>query len=141
PHWLGLVKPVTQAVLIVGGLVLTWLFLPFAWGDWPYAISLLIAIILLLVFPVRPFISWATTHIVVTTQRVIRKSRWIGLEWMEISLDKITDVRFTQNVIERVVKAGDIKIESAGRMGQEVFQDLPDPARVQRMLSELKGTI
>ncbi|MFN2543964.1 MAG: PH domain-containing protein [Actinomycetota bacterium] len=139
PHWIALVKPVAQTVLILGGLVLTWLFLPLRWGDWPYILTFLATVILLLVFPVRPFIAWATTHIVVTTHRVIRKSRWIGMHWVEISLDKVNDVHYTQNVLERVVRAGDISIESAGKAGQEVFKDMPDPGRIQRLLSEMKG--
>jgi uncharacterized membrane protein YdbT with pleckstrin-like domain len=138
PHWVAAVKPVGETVLIVTGFVLTWLFLPARWGDWPYVVSLLAAVVLLLVFPIRPFINWATTHIVVTTRRVIRKSRWIGIDWIEISLDKITDVRFTQSVLERMVHAGDIQIESAGRSGQEVFVDLPNPARIQQLLTELR---
>jgi uncharacterized membrane protein YdbT with pleckstrin-like domain len=138
PHWIAAIKPVGEAVLIVIGFVLTWLFLPARWGDWPYVVSLLVAVALLAIFPIRPFMTWATTHIVVTTQRVIRKSRWIGLDWIEISLDKITDVHFTQSVLERAVHAGDIRIESAGRSGQEVFVDLPNPARIQQLLTELR---
>src|SRR5207302_2305548 len=106
--------------------------------DSPYAVALLAAVVLLLIFPVRPLIAWATTHIVLTNMRVIRKSRWLGIEWIEISLDKITDVRFAQNPLERIVRAGDIRVESAGRSGQEVFLDVPHPERVQRMLSELR---
>src|SRR5438105_7834487 len=132
PHWIALVKPILQAALILAGLAVTWLYLPLRWGNWPYVLAFVAAAVLLLIFPLRPVSNWATTHIVVTTQRVIRKSRWIGIEWIEISLDKITDVRFTQGVIDRMVRAGDITIESAGRTGQEVFQDLPDPGRVQR---------
>jgi uncharacterized membrane protein YdbT with pleckstrin-like domain len=138
PHWIALVKPVAQTALIGLGLAFVWLFVPERWGAIPYAVSLLAAIVFLLVFPVRPLIAWATTHIVVTNERVIRKSRWLGIEWIEISLDKITDVRFTQNPLERIVRAGDIRIESAGRSGQEVFLDLPHPERVQRLLSELR---
>jgi Bacterial PH domain len=139
PHWIAYVKPVAQTVLIGAGLAVTWLLLPLSWGDWPYVVALLLAVVLLVVFPVRPFILLLTTHIVVTTQRVIRKSRWIGIHWVEISLDKIHDVHYTQNVVERLVRAGDVSIESAGRAGQEVFDDLPDPARIQRVLTELKG--
>src|SRR5207248_11417980 len=132
-------RSVTQTALFGAGVAVTWLFLPLRWGDWPYVVALLVAILLMLVFPVRPFIDLFTTHIVVTTQRVIRKSRWIGIHWVEISLDKIHDVHYTQNVIERLVRAGDVSIESAGRAGQEVFEDLPDPGRRQRILTELKG--
>jgi hypothetical protein len=139
PHWIAFVKPVTQTAVIVSGFILTWLFLPERWGDWPYVITLLAAVALLVIYPIRPFIDLATTHIVVTTQRVIRKSRWIGINWLEISLSKINDVHYTQNPIERLVRAGDVSIESAGRAGQEVFDDLPDPGRIQKLLTELKG--
>jgi hypothetical protein len=36
--------------------------------------------------------------------------------------------------LERVIGAGDVLLESAGRQGHEVFPDLPRPARIQQAI-------
>lgn len=137
PHWIALIKPILQTIIIVTGMIVTWLLTPFSLG-WLYALTFVVAVALLAQFPSRPVIRWATSHFVVTTDRVIRRSGWIAKEAMEISLEKISDVRFQQGVLERLIGAGTLTIESAGRSGQEVLEDVQNPERVQKLIFEMK---
>jgi uncharacterized membrane protein YdbT with pleckstrin-like domain len=137
PHWIALIKPILQTILIVTGMIVTWLLTPFSLG-WLYALTFVVAVALLTLFPSRPVIRWATSHFVVTTDRVIRRSGWIAKEAMEISLEKISDVRFQQGMLERLIGAGTLTIESAGRSGQEVLEDVQNPERVQKLIFEMK---
>jgi hypothetical protein len=56
---------------------------------------------------------------------------------MEIPLEAINDVRFNQRILERIVGAGDLVIESAGTRGQEVFSNIRNPEFVQKTIYEL----
>jgi len=57
---------------------------------------------------------------------------------MEISLERITNVRFRETVLERMIGAGDLDIESAGITGPVTFEDIRRPERVQRTIFERK---
>lgn len=138
PHWIALVKPMAQTVVILAGVVVAWLLSPFRWGGWFYALTLTAAAVLFVIFPARPITTWATSHFVVTSQRVLRRSGWIAKEAMEISLENLSDVRFHQSISERLIGAGDLMMESAGRAGQEQFQDVRNPERVQKVIFQMK---
>src|SRR5205823_8376729 len=55
---------------------------------------------------------------------------------MEVPLQRINDVRFHQSILERMVGAGDLIIESAGTQGQEIFSDIRQPEAMQRTIYE-----
>jgi uncharacterized membrane protein YdbT with pleckstrin-like domain len=138
PHPMALIKPLLQTIAIALAVMLAWLLMPFTWGWWFYALTLLAAIVLFLAYPSKAIVSWGTSHFVVTTDRVIRRTGWIAKESMEISLDRVSDVRFKQSMLERLLGAGDLFIESAGRAGQEAFEDVRDPERVKKVIFEMK---
>ena len=133
PHWIALALPVLAAVVILAaagfGLAKTD-------NDTGKLIEGGVAIILLLIYPVRKLIDWMTSHFVVTTQRLIHRQGWIAKNSMEVPLQRINDVRFHQTVFERMVGAGDLIIESAGTRGQEVFSDIRHPEAMQRVIYE-----
>jgi uncharacterized membrane protein YdbT with pleckstrin-like domain len=135
PHWIALVGPVVVAVLLVVAEVLLFTLL-----DPPRLIgwaAVLAGIVLLLVLPVRSFLAWVTSHFVVTSDRVIHRSGWLAKRSMEIPLERINDVRFEQSVLERVVGAGDLRIESGGEYGQNHFRDIRNPEHVQKLIYEM----
>src|SRR3954452_48773 len=75
--------------------------------------------------------KWATTTFVVTTQRLIYRSGVLAKHGREIPLDRLNDISFHQTVFERMIGAGDLMIESAGERGQQTFNGIPHPNRVQ----------
>jgi uncharacterized membrane protein YdbT with pleckstrin-like domain len=79
-----------------------------------------------------------TSHFILTTRRVMRRSGWIAKESMEIPIDRITDVRFRQSVAERIIKAGSLTIESAGRSGQERLDHCRNPEAVRRLIHDMR---
>ncbi len=82
------------------------------------------------------YIRWVSTSLVVTTCRLIRRTRGaVDRNDREIPLRRLTDISYHQSLFERVIGAGDVLLESAGREGQEVFPDLPRPARIQQAIA------
>ena len=53
---------------------------------------------------------------------------------VEIPMDRISNINFHQTIWERVIGAGDLEIESAGRDGQTKFNDVWHPDAVQHEL-------
>ena len=81
-----------------------------------------------------PVVKWWFTLYVLTTERLISREGVIARSGVEIPLENITNVLFTQSVIERILKAGDLMIESAGQSGQVRFQNVWRPDEFQALL-------
>ncbi len=137
PHWIALVVPVFVALLLVGGWIAALVYAPddgagrsvVVWG------ATAVAVVLLIIYSVRGIVSWATSHFVVTSDRVIHREGWIAKRSMEIPLEAINDVRFHQGVFERMIGAGDLIISSASEFGRQVFGDIRNPEEVQKTIS------
>src|SRR5690606_9126384 len=51
---------------------------------------------------------------------------------VEIPLENVSNINFRQGIWERMIGAGDLIIESAGREGQSDFENVRHPDRVQQ---------
>jgi membrane protein YdbS with pleckstrin-like domain len=96
--------------------------------------SLVAIAVIWVVYPLRRLIAWLTSHFVITSDRVIHRSGWFAKQSLEIPLEQINDIKFTQGVFERLVKAGDIQIRSASNDGPTTFEDVRDPESVQKAI-------
>jgi uncharacterized membrane protein YdbT with pleckstrin-like domain len=137
PHWIALVLPAVATVLILVAEILVIANFRPSLPGWILWAVILIGIGLFVAFPLRALLNWLAAHFVVTSDRVIHRSGWIAKQSMEISLERVNDVRFNQTVLERVVGAGDLRIESGGEFGQNHFRDIRDPERVQKLIYEM----
>ena len=66
-----------------------------------------------------------------TTDRLITRFGIVAKHSREIPLERINDVTFNQSVLERLVGAGDLLIESAGERGQNRITNVRKPEEVQ----------
>jgi hypothetical protein len=53
---------------------------------------------------------------------------------MEVPLEAINDVRFDQGIVDRMIGAGTLVIQSASEHGRQVFDNIRDPEGVQRTI-------
>jgi uncharacterized membrane protein YdbT with pleckstrin-like domain len=131
PHWWYLAGPaVVLAVVIAGGVAVAIESVP-SWLDWVAVGALVLAVVWL----IGRYSRWASTSLVVTTTRLIRRTGVLARNVREIPLAALTDISCNQSLLERVIGAGDVLLESAGREGQEVFADLPGPTRIQQAIA------
>lgn len=136
PHWRLLVIPVFWALLGIAVIVLTWRAVPDAeLFDWAVTAIL---VILSFRFVFYPFISWWFTSYVLTNERLIRRSGILSRAGLEIPLENIVDVRFTQTILERVLRSGDVLVESAGEQGQSKFADIPEPEEFHSLIYKVR---
>lgn len=132
PHWMHFAEPV---LALLGSIVLGVISLFFSGGlrtalGW---ISILL-IVGTALWTVKRYIDWATSHFVVTNQRVIYRSGWVRYRGIDIPLDRVNNVAIKQGVVERLVGYGDLVIESAGQSGQQSFADIREPGKVRNII-------
>ena len=135
PHWIALVRAVGVAILtIVAWIVLLPRLPDGSSHNVLFWLVIALGILAMLWWTVRDSVHWATSHFVVTSDRVIHRQGLIAKNSMEIPLEAINDVRFHQGVFERMIGAGDLIIQSASESGREVFGDIRHPEDVQKTI-------
>ena len=77
------------------------------------------------------YAKWYTTSFVVTSRRVIFRHGVIAKRGVEIPLERVNNINFHQGILDRVIGAGDLDIESAGRDGMSHFDFVRHPDGVQ----------
>jgi uncharacterized membrane protein YdbT with pleckstrin-like domain len=137
PHWIALVWPLTEIALDVTGVALILAYMPDRWPSWVRWLVVGVGAALIVVSAIPKIVAWATSHFVVTTDRVVHRSGWFAKRSMEIPLENISDVRFSQGVVERLIGAGDLVLESPGEFGQETFTNIRRPEVVQKAIYEM----
>jgi len=132
PHWRMLAIP---ALWLLGGIVAVVVIFQVINAEGWVALALVGAVILAMIpLVVSPLIKWWFTYYVLTSERLITRTGMIARSGIELPLQNINNVLFNQSVIERVLKSGDLLIESAGESGQSKFSDIPHPERFQSLL-------
>jgi uncharacterized membrane protein YdbT with pleckstrin-like domain len=138
PHWVALVGPIAVTFLVIVGWILAFLYAPEDGSGRTAVIwaSLAIGLLVLIWYPLRAFIAWATSNFAVTSDRIIHREGFLAKHTMEIPLEAINDIRFQQSLFERMVGAGDLVIQSASEFGRNVFANVRNPEHVQRTIYE-----
>ena len=138
PHWRTVVGPMVIGLILIAacayaaylspddtkGNVIQWIAV---------GVGVLIGIPLVIV----PFLRWRTTHYVITTHRVMVRKGIVNKNGKDITLSKITDVSFSQTLLDRMLGSGTLSIESAGDSPNEAFEAIPRSDRVQQLLNHL----
>jgi uncharacterized membrane protein YdbT with pleckstrin-like domain len=82
------------------------------------------------------YLQWNFTHFVVTSDRVIFRTGVASKHEVTIPLEQINNINFNQSIWERIVGAGDLEIESAGKDGQSRFDDVRQPDAVRQEINK-----
>jgi uncharacterized membrane protein YdbT with pleckstrin-like domain len=138
PHWKGLIVPTLLAPVIV--FVATFGAGKIPKGGNQGAFRIAVAVLALAAFAwfvARPYLTWFTTHFVVTTRRVLMREGLIARKGRDIPIFRINDVTFEHTMVERLFGAGTLVVESAGERGQVTLHDIPHVEDVQREIYTL----
>ena len=135
PHWKALVGPVATTCAIAGvagfafvkvgdgRAALRWALIGAALIAWVWTAGIRLA-------------RWKFTEFVLTNERIIARSGVVAKVSREIPLERVNDVTVTQSMLDRLVRSGDIRLESAGEYGQTTFDDIGRPVDVQKKIYE-----
>ena len=127
PHWWFFSRQLAALIVasLVGGVAL-WLDL----GEITYWAAGIVLLLALAWFFFR-YLVWATTHFLVTTDRLITRNGVLNRSGVEIPLERVNTVFFRQTLFERLLGSGDLVVESASEQGAQKFTDIKKPLAVQ----------
>ena len=127
PHWWFFFGPLVALLLSIAATIAVMVLdLP----DWLWFALLALTAVNALWLLAR-LAKWGTTQFVVTTDRLIYRSGVLAKKGLEIPLERVNNIHFNQSVFERMLRSGDLMIESGGERGQQSFSDIRRPAFVQ----------
>ena len=127
PHFIAVIPSILWTVLALAAGIAADVFLE----GLATKIALGVIVIGWALLAIPPFLRWQFTLFVLTTDRLITREGVVAKRSKEIPLERINDVAFNQTVFERMLKSGDLLIESAGETGQNRIHNVRDPEQVQ----------
>jgi uncharacterized membrane protein YdbT with pleckstrin-like domain len=130
PHWQYLLTPMLSFVAL---LILVIVAVTVVDGA-GRVVLILGGVAVWVLLSVKRVADWITTQYVITNERVVHRAGVFSRSGIEIPLESITNVAFRQSLFERLVRSGDLVIESAGETGQSRYQDIPDPEGLQSLI-------
>lgn len=134
PHW-SYFAPQLAALFVALVLGLLLLILGRPQGLW--VVVGLLVLGCLAWFGLR-YTVWTNTHYVITTDRLISRHGVVSRKGTEISLQRVSTVRFRQTLLERLLGYGELVIEAGGDEGQQRFANISDPTAVQNEIYRQK---
>ncbi|HEX2296311.1 MAG TPA: PH domain-containing protein [Actinomycetota bacterium] len=137
PHWVALVPSVLWTIAAIAALLLGYRGVEEVFDENTRNAKMVVGAVVTIAWyflAALPAMRWRWTMFVLTSDRLITRSGIVAKHSREIPLERINDVTFTQSVLERVLGAGDLLIESAGERGQTKISDVRKPEQVQLMI-------
>jgi uncharacterized membrane protein YdbT with pleckstrin-like domain len=139
PHWWYFAQPVAA---LIGSMLLGVLAKIYADGTGTLRVAVVYFVIALIVasmaWVVVRYLKWTTTSFVITSDRLIFRTGVISKMGVEIPLERINTIHFSQKVFERLTGSGDLIIESGGEDGQQRFTDIRRPDQMQKAIHAQK---
>ena len=138
PHWKRLIGPVLALLMAtaVAGFGLG-VVNHTNWDQMAKNIVMIVIAVIWLILvgwlTLFPFLSWRTTHFVITDRRVMFRHGVLTRSGIDIPLARINSVEFRHGLLDRVVRTGTLIIESASQDPLE-FHDIPRVEQVHSLL-------
>lgn len=138
-HYKALLLPGFLLLLVL--VVAAWLT-SIASGGWTWVIWG-IAVVLLAVFSLWPFLNWLAATYTVTDRRLITRNGVLTRRGHDIPLNRISDVSYEHGVIDRILGCGTLIISDASTHGRVPLHDVPRVETLHKQLSDLlfHGTV
>ncbi len=138
PHWKRLISAVL--VLIVASGAAAFVAAVVERTNWDQTAKNVIFIVIAAIWLVIvgwltlwPFLSWLTTHFVLTDRRVMFRHGVLTRTGIDIPLARINSVEFRHGLIDRMLRTGTLIIESASQDPLE-FNNIPRVEQVHSLL-------
>jgi len=138
PHWKTVLLPfvLLVAVVVVAAVLLAVIPHNRLQADERIAVGV-VALVVAMIWTGVPFLRWRTTTYELTNRRLRLRKGILSRTGRDFPLIRISDVSFSQGVLDRVLGCGRLVVESPGEHGQLVLTEIPEVKRVQALLFQL----
>jgi len=133
PHWSFFLWRSLVLLLSVAALIVVAVAVHDDLGDIARLVVGAVVLVALVRLVIR-YAVWTTSEFVVTTDRLILRSGVVSKRGIEIPLERVNTVFFSQSLRERLLRYGDLVVESGGERGRQVISDVPHPERIQSVI-------
>jgi uncharacterized membrane protein YdbT with pleckstrin-like domain len=127
PHWWFFAN---QASALLGVLVLGLIAVTLV-QQAVITVAALVLVVVVLIWFIARYVVWSTTSFVVTSDRLISRVGVLSRQGIEIPLERVNTVFYSQSFFERLIGSGDLEIESASEQGSQKFSNIRRPLNVQ----------
>jgi uncharacterized membrane protein YdbT with pleckstrin-like domain len=138
PHWKTVLRPLLILAATVVGLLVLLLYVSAARDSGLARIALsVVALVIVIIWVAQPLLRWRTTSYELTDRRLRLRAGILTRTGRDFPLSKISDVSFSQGLLDRVLGCGRLVVESPGERGQLVLTEIPRVQHVQATLFQL----
>jgi len=135
-HWKAILWPAIVLIVTLAAATYLTTLVGNKYARW---LVWIIAVGVLVVWSVKPFLEWLTATYTITTKRLITREGLIARRGHDIPLLRISDVAYDMGPIDRMLGCGTLVISDASTHGQVELHDIPDVEQVQHQLMDLLG--
>ncbi len=137
-HWIAFVRTLLiplLTILILGSVLL--LLRQVGSSLTPWLAVLLVSLVPALMI-VWYWMDWRNDFYLVTTQRIVHREKLVLVyeAWDEAPLAKIQDTRITRGFFGKLLKYGNMRIDTASARGSIVLDHLPNPESMQEVIDK-----
>jgi len=137
-HWKTVLAPLLILAATVVALLILLLVVPAVRDAAAGRLALgAVALVIVIVFVAIPLLRWRTTTYELTDRRLRLRSGLLTRTGRDFPLTRISDVSFSQGLLDRVLGCGRLVVESPGEHGQLVLTEIPGVQHVQATLFQL----
>ena len=134
-HGKTLIGPVVWLILVVGGVIAALMVQPE--NSIVALVAAVVAVPLLVLWSLVPFLRWMTSTYTVTNRRLITRHGILTRTGRDIPLFRINDVAYEKGLIDRLLGCGTLIISDATEKAGVVLPDIPNVERVHLQISDL----
>ncbi len=134
-HVKALIWPAAVLILVVAGVITA----ATLQSDSTVAVivAVVVAVPVLIVWSLIPFLRWMTSTYTVTNRRLITRHGIITRTGRDIPLFRINDVAYEKDLIDRLLGCGTLIISDATEKAGVVLPDIPNIEQVHLQISDL----
>jgi uncharacterized membrane protein YdbT with pleckstrin-like domain len=103
---------------------------------WLDLVISVLAVVILVLLVLRPFVRWYTTTYTFTNRRFIERSGLIARQGRTIPLNRVSGVDYDQGVMDRLFGCGTLVVSDASETGTVPLRDIPHVEEAQRIVAE-----
>lgn len=136
-HAKELVVPALVLILLGAAVGFASALMPTEFTPIGQYVVIIVAVILAIIWVLKPFLRWWSTTYTVTNRRLITRSGVFNKIGKDLPLARINDVSYERSLSDRMFGCGTLNIQTASDGGTITLRDIPDVQTVHVAMSEL----